>query len=79
MAGRQPGEALDDQSRARLSISAAVLQEFTGVDVIVVGAPMYNFGIPSILRAWIDRISVAGKIFRYTAQGPEGLAGGKRW
>ena len=39
---------------------------------------MYNFGIPSQLKAWIDRIAVAGKTFRYTANGPEGLAGGKR-
>jgi FMN-dependent NADH-azoreductase len=39
-----------------------------GADVVVVGAPMYNFGIPSVLKAWIDRISVAGKIFRYTAK-----------
>jgi FMN-dependent NADH-azoreductase len=39
---------------------------------------MYNFGIPSTLKAWIDRIAVAGKTFRYTAEGPEGLAGGKK-
>ena len=78
MASRQPAEALDDQSRARHSIGAEVLQEFMDADVIVVGAPMYNFGIPSVPKAWIDRIAVAGKTFRYTAQGPEGLAGGKR-
>ena len=47
-------------------------------DVIVIGAPMYNFSIPSQLKAWIDRIAVAGKTFRYTANGPEGLAGNKR-
>jgi FMN-dependent NADH-azoreductase len=39
---------------------------------------MYNFSIPSALKAWIDRVAVAGKTFRYTANGPEGLAGGKR-
>ena len=39
---------------------------------------MYNFGIPSTLKAWIDRIAVAGKTFRYTENGPEGLAGGKK-
>jgi len=44
----------------------------------VIGAPIYNFSIPSQLKAWIDRISVAGKTFRYTANGPEGLAGGKQ-
>jgi FMN-dependent NADH-azoreductase len=55
-----------------------VMEEFLAADVIVLGAPMYNFGIPSQLKAWIDRVAVAGKTFRYTASGPEGLAGGKR-
>ena len=54
------------------------LDTFLAADVIVVGAPMYNFGIPSQLKAWIDRIAVAGKTFRYTEKGPEGLAGGKK-
>lgn len=54
------------------------LQEFLEADVVVIGAPMYNFGIPTTLKAWIDRIAVAGRTFRYTANGPEGLAGGKR-
>lgn len=57
---------------------AASLDEFLEADVLVVGAPMYNFGIPSQLKAWIDSIAVAGKTFRYTENGPEGLAGGKR-
>jgi FMN-dependent NADH-azoreductase len=57
---------------------AKVLEEFLAADVVVVGAPMYNFGISSTLKAWIDRIAVAGKTFRYTSAGPEGLAGGKR-
>ncbi|WP_426284711.1 FMN-dependent NADH-azoreductase [Luteibacter sp. E-22] len=55
-----------------------VMEEFLAADVVVVGAPMYNFGISSTLKAWIDRIAVAGKTFRYTSAGPEGLAGGKR-
>jgi len=55
-----------------------VMDEFLAADLIVIGAPMYNFGIASQLKAWIDRIAVAGKTFRYTANGPEGLAGGKR-
>jgi FMN-dependent NADH-azoreductase len=58
--------------------SQAVLDEFLGADTVVIGAPMYNFGIPSQLKAWIDRIAVAGKTFRYGANGPEGLSGGKR-
>ncbi|GAB3363458.1 FMN-dependent NADH-azoreductase [Lysobacter rhizosphaerae] len=54
------------------------LETFLEADVVVIGAPMYNFSIPSQLKAWIDRIAVAGKTFRYTENGPEGLAGGKR-
>jgi len=58
--------------------SDKVMDEFLAADVIVIGAPMYNFSISSSLKAWIDRIAVAGKTFRYTAAGPEGLAVGKR-
>jgi FMN-dependent NADH-azoreductase len=57
---------------------SAVLDEFLAADTIVVGAPMYNFNISSQLKAWIDRIAVAGQTFRYTESGPEGLAGDKR-
>lgn len=60
-----------------LAAGQAALDEFLDADVIVVGAPMYNFGIPSQLKAWIDRLAVAGKTFRYGANGAEGLAGGK--
>ncbi|MBS0235207.1 MAG: FMN-dependent NADH-azoreductase [Proteobacteria bacterium] len=56
----------------------AALDEFLAADIVVVGAPMYNFAIPSQLKAWIDRLAVAGKTFRYTEKGPEGLAGGKK-
>jgi len=55
-----------------------ILAEFLGADIVVIGAPMYNFTIPSQLKAWLDRILVAGKTFRYTEKGAEGLAGGKR-
>lgn len=55
-----------------------VLDEFLAADVVVVGAPMYNFAIPSTLKAWIDRLAIAGRTFRYGANGAEGLAGGKR-
>jgi len=58
--------------------NSEVLDEFLAADVVVVGAPMYNFTIPSQLKAWIDRILTAGKTFRYTENGPEGMAGGKR-
>jgi FMN-dependent NADH-azoreductase len=69
LSGREPAEA------AR---GAARLEEFLAADVIVIGAPIYNFTIPSQLKAWIDRIAVAGKTFRYTASGPEGLVRGKK-
>ena len=56
----------------------AVLDEFLGADTVVIGAPMYNFTLPSQLKAWIDRLAVAGTTFRYTSDGPEGLVNGKR-
>jgi len=56
----------------------SVLDEFLAADTVVIGAPMYNFTLPSQLKAWLDRILVAGKTFRYTENGPERLAGGKR-
>jgi FMN-dependent NADH-azoreductase len=55
-----------------------VLDEFTAADTIVIGAPMYNFTLPTQLKAWIDRIVIAGETFRYTETGPEGLASRKR-
>ena len=57
---------------------SSVLDEFLAADTVVIGAPMYNFTLPTQLKAWIDRILVAGKTFRYTENGPEGLATGKR-
>jgi FMN-dependent NADH-azoreductase len=68
-----------DRENARdLAAGQAALNEFLVADILVVGAPMYNFSIPSQLKAWIDRLAVPGKTFRYTKNGPEGLAGGKR-
>jgi FMN-dependent NADH-azoreductase len=55
-----------------------LLDEFLAADIVVVGAPMYNFSVPSQLKAWIDRLAVKGKTFRYTATGPQGLAGDKK-
>jgi FMN-dependent NADH-azoreductase len=56
----------------------SVLDEFLAADTVVIGAPMYNFTLPTQLKAWLDRIILAGTTFRYTESGPEGLAGGKR-
>ena len=87
LAGRQPGREVVDRDLVanplpHLTLDAfadtRVLDEFLAADTVVIGAPMYNFTLPSQLKAWIDRIAVAGKTFRYTANGPEGLAGGKR-
>ncbi|MBS0383008.1 MAG: NAD(P)H-dependent oxidoreductase [Proteobacteria bacterium] len=58
--------------------NAEILDEFLAADIVVIGAPMYNFTIPTQLKAWLDRILTAGKTFRYTEKGPEGLAGSKR-
>ncbi|MGY4495943.1 FMN-dependent NADH-azoreductase [gamma proteobacterium L18] len=78
-------EALTHFSSATLAggeveakLSADTLGEFLAADVVVIGAPMYNFSIPTQLKAWIDRICVAGTTFRYTEAGPEGLCGGKK-
>jgi len=57
---------------------SSVLEEFQAADIVVIGAPMYNFSVPSQLKAWIDRIVVAGRTFQYGPNGPEGLAKGKR-
>ena len=56
----------------------SALDEFLAADAIVIGAPMYNFTLPTQLKAWIDRIVIAGRTFRYGPNGPEGLATGKR-
>ena len=73
------GGSLAASDPAEAEAAAQVMQEFLDADVIVIGAPMYNFGIPSTLKAWIDRLAVAGKTFRYNDQGmAEGLAGGKQ-
>jgi FMN-dependent NADH-azoreductase len=55
-----------------------VLEEFLAADTVVIGAPMYNFALSTQLKAWIDRILIAGRTFRYTPEGPVGLAGGRR-
>ncbi len=64
--------------RDDVAAGGAALDEFLAADIVVIGAPMYNFTLPSQLKAWIDRIVVAGKTFRYGAGGAEGLAGSKR-
>ena len=72
------GRGLSGADADEVAAAARTLEEFLAADVIVIGAPMYNFSVPSTLKAWIDRIAVAGKTFRYTADGAQGLAGGKQ-
>jgi len=70
--GASPAPGLD------LETGGKVLDEFMAANILVIGLPMYNFSVPSQFKAWIDRVSVAGRTFRYTEKGPEGLAGGKK-
>lgn len=70
-------EGLTDVQKRENAVSERLVSQFLAADVVVVGAPFYNFGIPTQLKAWIDRIAQPGRTFRYTAAGPEGLAQGK--
>jgi FMN-dependent NADH-azoreductase len=77
--GKAPIDHLSGADLAeRGKIIDPVLAQFKAADVIVIGSPMYNFTISSQLKAWIDRIAVAGETFAYSPQGPKGLAGRKR-
>jgi FMN-dependent NADH-azoreductase len=71
------GANLSEVQKQENAVSEALVSQFLAADVIVVGAPLYNFSIPSQLKAWIDRISQVGRTFKYTETGPQGLAGGK--
>ena len=68
----------DPADQTDLAAGEATLAEFLAADIVVIGAPMYNFTLSTQLKAWVDRIIIAGKTFRYGPNGPEGLAGGKR-
>lgn len=68
-----------DEALARdLAQGQAALEEFLAADVVVIGVAFYNFTIATQLKAWIDRLAMPGKTFRYTENGPQGLCGGKR-
>lgn len=66
------------EQHARVALDDVLIAEMQAADVVVLGVPMYNFGVPAQLKNWIDAISRAGVTFRYTAKGPEGLLGGKK-
>jgi FMN-dependent NADH-azoreductase len=65
------------EQKLELEVGEKILGEFLACDTVVIGAPMYNFSIPSQLKAWVDLICVAGKTFSYSSSGPRGLCGGK--
>jgi len=77
MGFRTGQEASTDAQRAENALSEALVSQFLASDVIVIGAPLYNFTIPSQLKAWIDRVAQIGRTFKYTDKGAVGLAGGK--
>jgi FMN-dependent NADH-azoreductase len=73
-----PEEERSEEQRKTLALSDALVGELQAADIIVIGVPVYNFGIPAALKAWIDMIARARLTFRYTAEGPEGLLKGKK-
>ena len=78
VAAGTPAELRDAAQKHEAQLSADTLAQFLAADAVVIAAPMYNFTIPTQLKAWIDRIAVAGQTFRYTEAGPEGLCGNKK-
>ena len=78
LAGQSANVQHDQALQEDIKLGGAALREFLDADIVVIGCPMYNFSVPSQLKAWIDRICVAGKTFRYTDKGAEGLCAGKR-
>lgn len=73
-----PDEDRTEEHRQKLSYSNSLVKELQEADTIVIGLPIYNFGIPASLKAWVDMIARARLTFKYTAHGPEGLLTGKR-
>jgi FMN-dependent NADH-azoreductase len=67
----------DTKLAETMSRSKALVDELKAADVVVVGSPMYNFTVPSTLKAWVDHVAIAGQTFSYTAEGPRGLLSGK--
>ena len=78
MVAFQGGEVGNAALGQDLAVGGAYIDELFAADIIVIGAPMYNFSVPSQLKGWIDRICVAGRTFQYGANGPEGLVIGKK-
>jgi FMN-dependent NADH-azoreductase len=73
-----PADKRSPEQVARVAIDDALIAEIQAADVVVLAAPMYNFGVSALLKNWIDAIARSGVTFRYTEKGPEGLLKGKR-
>lgn len=73
-----PADQASGTIKAEQELTDALIAELFAADTIVIGAPMYNFSIPTQLKAWFDRVLKAGTTFKYTETGPMGLAGGRR-
>lgn len=73
-----PEENRTEAQRETIAFQDEVIQELLDADILVIGAPLYNFGIPSQLKAWIDHLAKSGVTFKYTEEGPQGLVSGKK-
>lgn len=73
-----PAAERSEDQRAALALSDRLIEELRAADVLVIGVPIYNFGVPAVLKAWIDHVARAGITFRYSPDGPVGLLEGKR-
>lgn len=73
-----PADQRTDAQKEALSLSDSLIAEIQAADVLVIGVPIYNFGVPTALKAWVDQIARAGVTFKYTENGPVGLMEGKR-
>ena len=73
-----PADMRSDEQRATLALSDTLVEELRAADTIIIGVPVYNFGVPTALKAWIDLIARAGETFKYTDTGPVGLLENKK-
>lgn len=73
-----PAEQRTDAQKAKLALSDTLIEEIKAADTLIIGLPIYNFGVPAALKAWVDLVARAGVTFQYTEQGPKGLLEGKR-
>ena len=78
MGAYTPPEQHQENHKRALALSNELIGELLEADTVIIGAPMYNFNLPAVLKAWIDHVVRAGKTFQYTPEGPKGLASGKK-